>query len=271
MTLDLSNKTILFVHIYKTAGSSFRSILTNNFGKNHITVNFTNEPVYEFTKEEFERIHKLNPKFQALSTNHIDISDLDRNNFVIVSFIRDPFRQVVSHFKQLIKLDIEKNNKDHFKSFAKRHLNAQTNILLGNKKVYSQTFERVFNSYTFIGLTEEFDESLVVFKKKILNCPEFDVRYKKQNVSKVELAFDISDSEKKEIYELNKLDYQLYLQVKKTLENCKREIGDEFIRDVEKFKIENTNYKPPYLKTNYNRFLRRLILNYQKFFYGRTK
>jgi hypothetical protein len=148
--------SFLFIHIPKTAGTSFRKSVEEqypsigDYGKDSI---HTSEVVKEhcYKAEDFYVLKELfNKDNQILSGHFLSKKYLDFVNVrQIISFVREPFEQVISHYNHYVA---HLGYKGGFDAFIKvpRHCNIQSRYL--NSLPVSL--------YGFIGLTANYEESL---------------------------------------------------------------------------------------------------------------
>jgi len=207
------NKHILFVHIPKTAGTSFRKAAHEYFGAKNIFFDYSpaspetskliNETIY----------HKNDPYAFYKSVSTLDKSFLSGHYPMakyaplydvlnIVSFVRDPVEQVVSHYNHY------KNNYNYNKDlsdFIKEpgFINLQSRLLNYIPSLFCG----------FIGLTEEYNASIDLFN----DMYDMDLQHMYVNV-KQEGSLDTVNIDKSildEIEKLNEKDINLYNSVKK--------------------------------------------------------
>jgi hypothetical protein len=122
-------------------------------------------------------------------------------------------------------------------------------MLAGNENV-DEAIRLIHEKKVFIGLTERFDESLLLFKT--LFCRELNIAYTRRNVapdSYRTIARDLLASEETRdtIIEISKSDIELYQYIANELypQYC-REYGDGLAEDVAKYqrnrsKLNRTN------------------------------
>jgi len=207
------NQKLLFIHIPKTAGTSFRLAAKKYFGDENTffdygpKVNETSDIIkqYSYNKPDmFLLSEELSKHTKLFLSGHIQAAKyaplFDTLN--TISFVRNPIEQVLSHYKHFIT---SHNYKESLESFIqeKRFQNIQSRMLAG----------RNLELYGFIGLTEEYEKSI----KYINAYYDIDLEVMKENVR------DIKELSRKKIdnkiisliKSLNNEDVKLYNKIKK--------------------------------------------------------
>ncbi len=214
------NKHILFIHIPKTAGTSFRIAAEEYFGKENTFYDYTLLSD-ETSKEIKTAIYDANDLYQLYSmisksedsflSGHYSVEKYDRvySALNIVSFVRNPIEQVISHFNHYKNYH---NYKKEFVDFMKepRFRNTQHSMLHRRPLAY----------YGFLGLTEEYATSIEMFNA--LYGTELLPIYAN---TKSEGSLKIEDIDKKtqdQIKRLNSKDIKLYESIKKQFELRKK-------------------------------------------------
>jgi len=207
------NQKLLFIHIPKTAGTSFRLAAKKYFGDENTffdygpKVNETSDIIkqYSYNKPDmFLLSEELSKHTKLFLSGHIQAAKyaplFDTLN--TISFVRNPIEQVLSHYKHFIT---SHNYKESLESFIqeKRFQNIQSRMLAG----------RDLELYGFIGLTEEYEKSI----KFINSYYDIDLEVMKENVRDIkELSREEVDDEIISLIKsLNREDIKLYNRIKK--------------------------------------------------------
>ncbi len=201
-------KPLLFIHIPKTAGTSFREGAEIAFGEDKIFKDYEKKSP-ETSELVFEHVYRrrdLYGLYKAIYENSIEfiaghysikkylpVVEIGR----AVAFVRDPVQRVVSEYKHFVR------NYGYEKSFeefyhAPRFRNCQHRLLNGVP----------FESIGFLGLTEQYEFSLALLNQKYgLEIPFLAVNVGKESITDVH---DLAPETIKSIQNLNQGDMALY-------------------------------------------------------------
>jgi hypothetical protein len=212
---------LVFVHINKTAGTTVRYILRSSYGARHCDV----EPWHgawedpPFSTEDLRRVRKLYPNLASIAghrvTGHAALEE-PGTELRYLTFLREPIAMCASRFQY--QLDYRKKERI-FEEWIQNDWvgNAQTQRIGGTTNVID-AIAMIDKKEMFVGLTERFDESMVLLKA--LRAPGLDIRYESVNVAKSStVAKDLlSDPATRQmIVEANQADLELYEYVQREL------------------------------------------------------
>ena len=227
---------IYFIHILKTGGTTFDNILVRQYGLENI-INLNNIDV----DIEFDH-HHHEPKIQeelktkkhtVAVTGHFRYGLHKRfpeENFKYIAFFRNPVEQYLSQYYYITSLDeypdikemsSKRGNIDEFvySDLLLYTQDTQTyflteaesrSVFQGNLTLMSETaIENLKKSFIFCGITDRFDESVIILKE-LLGWKKLPY-YIKKKVNKHRPSIKQHKAETiARIQELNKLDFKLY-------------------------------------------------------------
>lgn len=213
---------LVFVHINKTAGTTVRFILRSSYGARHCDV----EPWHgswedpPFSATDLRRVRKLYPRLASIAGHRVaGYVDLEEpgNDLRYLTFVREPLAMCASRFQY----QIDHRKKQHlvFEEWIQKDWvrDAQTQRIGGTANA-NDAIATIEKKEMFVGLTERFDESMVLLKA--LRAPDLDIGYERVNVAKrSQLAKQVlSDPTTREmIVEANQADLELYGYVQREL------------------------------------------------------
>lgn len=201
------NAPLVFVHIPKTAGTSFRNALENKLGNVKVAMDYglqyegTSQCVKNYFKhgDAYEFYQQFTEKEYEVLSGHFNVGKYI-NLFSAqstVTFLRDPVKRVISEYS-------------HFK----RHFDYQGSL----EDFYTWDRNRNFQSRKIgniprqalglVGLTERYDESLELVEDRFgIKLP-----FAKANIDPTGLAekLSVTEEELSKIREENTLDVELY-------------------------------------------------------------
>ena len=205
---------VFFAHIPKTAGTSFKRAAIEFYGDERVIKNYgeksietsqltrstllKNTNIAKFKRELIEQ------KIQCYM-GHVHFNSA-RHAFdctQLVTFLRDPVEQVVSHF-------------NHYKRWHGYEGVIQQFIeTLGFRNVQSRFLKGIPRSILgLVGITERFSESLEIYNRQY----GVNLLNRSDNVNEKRDVVDIDDHLRVQIIQNNAIDFDLYNRVKDTLQ-----------------------------------------------------
>jgi len=243
-------KSILaFVHINKAAGTTLTHILRLNFFLKHFDVpSVMSSSSGVFQKEGMKKILTINPFVKSISGHSIrpfsNIPEL-YPDVRYITLLRDPVKRTISHFQYNVEKHGINLSLDEYLSHD-ASFNRQTRIMAGTADL-SSAKEIIRKKIFLVGVVEQFDEFLVLLKKKLMPF-NLRINYKLQNVSNKSSEIRENIEQKisqyyEKIVERNELDIELYNYVKNDiLPELKKGYGSKFESEVARLKRQKKKF-----------------------------
>jgi hypothetical protein len=238
---------LVFIHINKTAGSTVRYILRSTFGVNHCEVEPWHAPWVDppFSSHDLQRLRKVYPHLESIAGHRVKgYVDLQENGtkFSYFTFMRDPLKTCASRFQYNVQYRRKKNLV--FEEWIQQEWTRdhQTKMIAGEADV-DKAIRIIRDKGIFVGLTERFDESIVLLKNLVAN--NLNISYKPVNVARKNSMAErllSEESTRKMLSEANQVDLQLYDFVKKELYPAfQHEYGPGLGKDVSDYQSKRVN------------------------------
>lgn len=203
---------IVFLHIPKTAGSSFHFVLENNLGASFCRTDHTKTRVFSQLDLTFAK--KIFPGLAGMGGHNLVAPlNLSSPDIFHMTFLREPLSRVLSNYQE--KTLHRRLRGQRVLAFEEA---VQTDEELGNLQVKLMAgssnldeAKRYLRQCQFVGLTEKFDLSLHVLQK--ISPFPLDVRYKKireQSDNSIRKQLESEPRAMELLREHNRLDMELY-------------------------------------------------------------
>jgi len=242
---------LIHLHIPKSAGSTF----------NYIMKRIYQDQVYE-EKSVFNHVveldaTKIDSRYKAVF-GHFDSSFInnDHEEVVIVSFLRDPIDRILSGYYNILRDSRNPIHKevtkmsllDYVESGILKDIdNGQVRRIAGiydeveygkvDEKHYLKAIEIISAKNYFVGISELFDESLILLRNKMnWKNPYYHYIHRGKNKPK---KLRIDESVLLKIINQNRYDYLLYLYSFRRIMNS---IDDSVEYGVRSFRLKNNVY-----------------------------
>lgn len=207
---------LVFVHIEKTAGTTLKFILRNSFGIEHCDSLKTKKAIFtqedlNFAKKVFWNIKCITGHNLVEPTEHLNEDDLS-----FLTFLRDPISRSASYYQDHCLRGNGRIGFEDWMKDPKKH-NMQTKRIAGEGDV-EKAKKLLRDQYSFVGLTERFDESLKLLS--IVCHEKLNLKYKKKLISQDNSIKNeiLNNQESLELLkEANQSDIDLYDYVKSKL------------------------------------------------------
>lgn len=232
-------RSIIFLHTPKAAGSTLSSIIHKQFSAGSIC-SISKNGRFGILEEEFKALPSSEREKITCLEGHMSygLHQYMAQPCGYVTLLRNPIERIISHYHYVLRtphhylhqyLIDGMSLSEYVKSGISPELNnGQTKIVAGIpwhdrpwEDVYTppdmlQTaIENIRNHFIVIGLSERFDDSVLLMKKKL---GWKNIFYQKQHVGRRKHQTEISESTLDIIKEKNKLDLELYCFAKERLE-----------------------------------------------------
>ncbi len=199
---------IVFLHIPKTAGTSFRSILENSFGVSHCHATHTKKKVFSQADLDFAR--KFFPRLQSIAGhNLVDPLQLSLPDPFYVTLLREPVSRVISQYQDSV---LRGNNQKTFEECLRERgelENLHVKLMAGEQNLGKAKL--FLEKCDMVGLTERFDLSLHVLRHL---CPyPLNLNYRRKIVardSSIRKSIEADQRLMEMASEYNRLDLELY-------------------------------------------------------------
>jgi hypothetical protein len=262
-----SHALMIFVHIPKTAGTTFREILDRQFMPSQIR---RIGPDFQAGINQIKALPGAEKDRIGCISGHLPYglhACFDNRSVRYISFVRDPVDRVLSeylYFKKkpellpLIGLDRTRKLTPHDYLHYLRQVgmdNFQTRILSGYNNLLEHVLppygplpaeigeafiDRLLDDYAFIGTVELFDESLLLMQQ-LFNWRS--IRYVSRNVAETgSEKLELKRSLGAEILRLNKLDSLLYQKVTARITDRIKAEEKAFDRQLHHHRLRNSCY-----------------------------
>ena len=233
---------LLFIHMNKVGGRSVRYILRSSYGARHCELEpdgFWAAPA--FSSADLRWLRKLYPRLASVAghrvSGYVDLGDsaLELRYF---TFLRDPVKLCASRWQAHVD---KKKGKRTFEQWleGERARNPQTLQLAGVPDA-GEAIRNLELKEVFVGLTENFDESLVLLKA--LRASDLDIAYERVNVAKRTVVAEelLADPKRRQaIVEANQADLELFEYARhEVFPRQQREFGPTLGSAVEAFLLE---------------------------------
>ena len=250
--------TLIFLHIPKTAGLTLLNIIQRQYDTSSIHFH-VGDPKYVHRFKEIPESQRSDIK---VLPGHLPFGmhKYLPQPSVYVTLLRDPIERVISQYYSvrsrrehaMYSEANRKNLKELLLSGLYQRLdNFQTRMLAGmpgmeceygacTPEILDAAKKNLSSSFSVVGLTERFDETLVLLKR-VFGWK--NLLYVKKNVTEKRLnKEDISNDTLQAILKYNELDIELYRYAEELFERAVNQYGVSFERDLKNFRLLEKYY-----------------------------
>ena len=261
----MSDQVIIFLHIPKTAGVTLNSIIDRVYKKKQLVSLYEKDA--KLVSDDFKNYLPLHQASAQLIRGHIPfgLHQYISKPATYITIMRHPVGRVVSHYYHAQQNPTHK----HYQLVAKQGMslyeyvtsnlsrdldNCQTRLVSGQLHLpigecTEATLElaktNIEQHFAVVGLTERFDESLVLFHKLFgWKLPHYGVKNQKyKKFSKDHIPVETI----KAIEQRNALDMELYHYAQLRFDQLITHYQPSFSEAVQQFQKHNAVYKKLYL------------------------
>jgi hypothetical protein len=200
----MTYKKFVFVHIFKTGGTTLKYNLRDRYGKRFLyDVTFRKERKHKRVVKLVDNTMIYDPpdyeKYDII-LGHFTYEKYKHLNRINITMLRDPLKRFISHYSNMLK-----RRDESFEEFCEK-----------TKDIYVHFTGGDLNNFDFVGLTEYYDLSM----KKIQKIVGFDmsakfVKNKTTQINKTKPSDKVKLTKKQIKYfkDKNKQDYELFNEV----------------------------------------------------------
>lgn len=259
-----------FVHIQKTAGTSVKFMLRNSTYLRHCDI--MPKERYGIVSDEDIKLAKRVFFFGLNTISGHDLKNPTDNisePIQYFTFIRDPLQRCASHYQHIKRSRIRIGEDISFEEFIQdeEKRDFQVRKIAGGPDL-EKAKDALKEKFFFVGLTERFAESMVVFQHL---CPyKINLKYTrlhvaKDNTAKKEVLED--PATRRLLEESNALDVELYEFVRDVIYPAQLEkagLGDITVHEKD---FEPDSYPLRYkLTRGYNNAIYKSLINLRRYF-----
>ena len=229
---------LAFVHMYKSGGKTLRSILRRNFTYRHCDL-YGLYGKRTIPDADWRWLQTCYPDIVSIGGH--DIKPYEQHDVLgdvqFYTFVRNPVERALSHYQNLIRVV---QNPVPFAEWMKLNANKQTMMLAGEPS-FDKAIEILNKKIKFVGITEKFDESLIMWKK--WTClTDLNIHYLAENVagsSSIKHEVLANPGSLDLLHEYNQVDQAVYDYIAKTsYVQQQKKYGVALDQDVQEFKFE---------------------------------
>ncbi|MFZ2452116.1 MAG: sulfotransferase family 2 domain-containing protein [Methylovulum miyakonense] len=199
---------LVSVHIPKTGGTSFQEFLKLHF-KEGLFLDYVDKPMSKDSdtrnREAMEnQANSKNCTYDCVHGHFLPVKyDVAEKNNVFAVWFRDPVERVISRFYH------GKRNVNGHLVTESMSLEEFCEIERLNNLYEKYLWNFSINKFDFIGITEDYDNSLQLFRKQ-LGINALGRFHANANPNKMKNTYEITTDLRKTIFNANRQDYEIY-------------------------------------------------------------
>ncbi len=213
-----------FIHIEKAGGITLHHLLWHNIS-NYVNLKpiyfWSNEKDCYFKNSELDLLLKYKKKVSGIGghtvRSYAGYEIIIRGQINYFTFIRNPEYRYLSHyFHQLDKMGIKRTIIEYLNE---PRFNNYMTVRIAGEENFDKAIEELEKKFTFVGLVEDFNQSVLLLNKLVF-MGKLNPLYEKKNVTinnSREKILQLHEKYSEKIIENNWLDIKLYRYVKNNL------------------------------------------------------
>ena len=226
---------LINLHIPKTAGTTLRMIIDREYGlerKLQIEGLYSNDGFVDIYG-----IDSLN-SFDVISGHqYFGMHQHIKRPCTYITMLRDPIERVISTYRHTARMGEQDMGWLKTLTTHEQGSNLQTKMLAGGEVNLGRAIHNINNSFSVVGISEMFDESIMLMQQKLSwSWPYYVIENPSHNKIK---AYDIDSDIIDMIREANSIDIELYDYCINRLREEIIVLGDNFQKRLTEFITQN--------------------------------
>lgn len=227
---------LISLHIPKTAGTTLRMIIDREYGlerKLQIEGLYSNS---DFIKTY--GIDTFNNAEVISGHQYFGIHEHINDQCTYITMLRDPIERVLSTYKHTARMGEQDMGWLKCLTTHEQGSNLQTKMLAGGEVDLGRAIHNLNNSFSVVGISEMFDESVLLMQQKLSwSFPYYVIENPSHNkIRSADIDIDIIDI----IREANRVDIELYDYCANRLREEIVTLGDSFQKRLTEFITQNS-------------------------------
>ena len=257
-----AGSTVIFLHIGKTAGTSLRQVLRRNYRASDIMLVRVRGRPREETLNQFAALPKEARESPRLLFGHtvFGLHEHVPRPYTYITMVRKPLSLVLSQYRFVLRTaghrhhDLVTSQHMSIEEYVRSGIslemdNSQTRAIAGDlstpygectNEMLATAKRNIEEDFAVVGLTERFDETLILLQKTF---GWSKIHYVRANVAPHSSPLVLSDEARRLIAEHNQFDDELYRYASLRFDEALARYPS-FAEDLERFQRTNALYKP---------------------------